>query len=68
MEFGLEKCAKLYIIKGKMVRSSNISLNDQTHIKELSNTESYKYLGVEESSSTHHKIMRKKLKNEFTEG
>ena len=34
------------------------------HIKELSNTESYKYLGVEESSNVHHKKMRKKLKKE----
>ena len=65
MEFGLEKCAKISIIKGKMVRSSNISLNEHTHIKELSNTESYKYLGVEESSNTHHKNMREKLKKEY---
>ena len=48
-----------------MVRSSNISLNEHTHIKELSNTESYKYLGVEESSNTHHKNMREKLKKEY---
>ena len=45
MEFGLEKCAKKFIIKGKMVKSSNISLNEHTLIKEFSNTESYKYLG-----------------------
>ena len=62
MEFGLKKCAKISIIEGKMVRSSNISLNEHTHIKELFNTESYKYLGVEESSNTHHKNMRK-IKN-----
>ena len=65
MEFGLKKCAKISIIKGKMVRSSNISLNEHKHIKELSNTESYKYLGVEESSNTHHKHMREKLKKEY---
>ena len=65
MKFGLKKCEKISIIKGKMVRSSNISLNEHTHIKELSNTESYKYLGVEESSNTHHKNMREKLKKEY---
>ena len=65
LQFGLEKYAKITMNKGKMVRSSNISLNEHTHIKELSNTESYKYLGVEESSNTHHKNMRERLKKEF---
>ena len=33
MQFGLEKGAKITINKGKMVRSSNIGLNEHTHIK-----------------------------------
>ena len=65
MELGLEKCAKISIIKGKMVRSSNINLNEHAHIKELSNTELYKYLRVKESSDTHQKNISEKLKKKY---
>ena len=60
MQFGLEKRAKIIMNKGKMARSSNISLNEHTHIKELSNTESYKYLGVKGSANLRHKKIRDK--------
>ena len=35
MEFGLDKCAKATFIKGKVTKTSNIVLNQDTAIKEL---------------------------------
>ena len=35
MEFGLGKCAKATFIKGKLTKTSNIVLNQDTAIKEL---------------------------------
>jgi hypothetical protein len=50
MDFGLDKCAKATFTRGKLVSSTNIELNTNTVIKELSQEEFYKYLGVTEKT------------------
>ena len=49
MEFGIEKCAKLVMEKGKIVKSVGIELPDGKVIKSLQEGESYKYLGIFEA-------------------
>ena len=49
MEFGIEKCAVLVMVKGKIVKSIGIELPDNKVIKSLQEGESYKYLGILEA-------------------
>ena len=49
MEFGIEKCAMLVIVKGKIVKSFAIELSDDKVIKSLQEGESVKYLGLLEA-------------------
>ena len=65
MEFGLNKCAKASIKKGKLSYTSGIKLNDGTIIRELEQEEVYKYLGVNEGSEIKQAMMKEKLRKEF---
>ena len=65
MEFGLSKCAKATFKKGKMVKSSNINLNESTAIKDLEQEETYKYLGISEADGIQHASMKEKIKKEL---
>ena len=42
MEFGLDKCAKATFTKGKLTKTSDIVLNNDTPIKELDHEETYR--------------------------
>ena len=64
MEFGLDKCAKATFKHGKMVKSTNIVLNDNTVIKELDQENTYKYLGVNESNGIQHSTMKENIRKE----
>ena len=65
MSFGLDKCNKLSIIKGRLVSTnSNIPYN-QGYITELNNGKTYKYLGFEEDSEIKKMKMKKDMKNEY---
>ena len=48
MEFGLDKCAKASLKRGKKVSAEIIPLNDSQVIQDLDQAETYKYLGMEE--------------------
>ena len=58
MEFGIEKCAVLVMVKGKIVKSIGIELPDGKVIKSLQEGESYKYLGILEAD----KFLGEKMK------
>ena len=60
MEFCLDKCTKATFKCGKMVKSTNVVLNDNTVIKELDQENTYKYLGVNESNDIKHSTMKEK--------
>ena len=59
MECGLDRCAKATFNHGKMVKPTNIVLNDNTVIKELDQDDTYKYLGVNDSNGMQHYHERK---------
>ena len=61
MEFGLDKCSKCTIRKGKKVEAQHLDLEDGTRIEDLEADTTYKYLGIEENSNIEHKLMRKKI-------
>ena len=58
MEFGIEKCAMLVIVKGKIMKSVGIELPDGKVIKSLQEGESYKYLRILEAD----KFLEEKMK------
>ena len=62
MEFGLDKCSKCTIRKGKKVAAENTQLGDGNFIEDLADDSSYKYLGIEENAVIEHKQMREKIK------
>ena len=65
MDFGLDKCAKCTIRAGKKVSAKDIELTDGSHITDLEKDSTYKYLGIEENARIEHKIMRKKIQDEY---
>ena len=65
MEFGLEKCNKVTIKKGRPVIGGESRVEDVT-IKELDGEGLYKYLGVEENAQIEHQKMRQKIRSEYT--
>ena len=65
MDFGLDKCAKCTLKKGKKADSENFELDNDTSIADLSEESSYKYLGIEENSTIEHKVMQDKVTNEY---
>jgi hypothetical protein len=46
MEFGLVKCATVIFKYGRRTNSQNISLNNQTVIRNMEPDKIYKYLGI----------------------
>ena len=64
MEFGLDKCNKVTIKKGKQATTGEINIDDVA-IKELEAENIYKYLGVEENATIEHQRMREKLREEY---
>ena len=48
MNFGIDKCNKLTIIRGKVKQSDSTQLNNGDEIKSLNNQQYYKYLGFKE--------------------
>ena len=60
MEFGLEKCAKCTIKKGKKVNGTNIEIEEGQFIKDLESDTNYIYLGIEENAKLEHKKLRER--------
>ena len=65
MEFGLDKCSKCTIKKGKKIAAENILIGDGSSIEDLDEDASYKYLGIEENATIEHKKMREKVTKEY---
>ena len=54
MDFGLDKCAKATLKKGKKISAEGIQLNDTKVIQCLEPEAKYTYLGIEEGDGTYH--------------
>ena len=65
MSFGMEKCAKVTIKRGKQTQSENINLRDDLSIRNLDQEENYKYLGIEESGGISHNKMKENIRKEY---
>ena len=64
MSFGLTKCNKLTISKGKVVQRENIILNNEEEITSLDTESHYKYLGFNERETTD-KRSKSSIQNEY---
>jgi hypothetical protein len=62
MNFGLAKCAKICLKRGRAQRNTYIESTFQKDIKELNPRKTCKYLGIEESHDIEHKNEKQKLK------
>ena len=51
MEFGMEKCAKVSMKRGKLKTSGDLLLSDGERIKEVDDGKGYKYLGILQSDT-----------------
>ena len=65
MEFGIEKCGKLVMEKGKIVNSVGIELPDGKVIKSLQEGECYKYLGILEADKFLEEKMKLRVSKEY---
>ena len=65
MDFGLDKCAKCVIKKGKKSISPGKEISEDKIIKDLENDTTYTYLGIEENTKLEHKALRAKAKKEY---
>ena len=65
MEFGLDKCAKCTIKKGKKIKSPDKEIEEGKFIIDLESDTTYTYLGIEENATLEHKKLRDKAKKEY---
>ena len=65
MEFELDKCAKATFTKGRLMKTSNIFINQDTAIKELDREGTHKYLGINEGDGIQHSKMKEKIRKEY---
>ena len=65
MSFGIEKCAKVTLKKGKQIQAGNVTLDQDLVVQDLEQERSYKYLGIEEAGTISHKQMKERIRKEF---
>ena len=65
MNFGLEKCARIRLKRGRIQSKMHIGSTFENDIEELDKRKAYKYLGIEERCDMQHKNERGKLKKEY---
>ena len=65
MEFGIQKCAMLKIVRGKMVECEGISLPKGEKVRSLEKGQDYRYLGVLQCDTIKHNEMKGLLRNEY---
>ena len=65
MQFGLDKCAKVTFMKGKIVKTENITLDVSNTIRELEQEGAYKYLGIKEAEEVSNAANKEKVRKEF---
>ena len=65
MEFGIEKCASLFIKRGKMVEKKGIELPDGKVLEALKEGDGYKYLGILEAEQVLHGKMKENVQSEY---
>lgn len=64
MQFGIDKCNKITIDKGKVIPSENITLNNDEVLRSLEPHQQYRYLGFNERQTTD-KEAKSSMKHEY---
>lgn len=67
MKFGLTKCKTIHIEKGKLVNEDSIQTTSQGLIESMTVEETYKYLGIRQSTQIDKANVKKNLIKTFTE-
>jgi hypothetical protein len=65
MNFGLEKCARICLKRGRVQSKMHMGSTFENDIKEPDPRKAYKYLGIEESFDIQHKNEKEKLKKDY---
>ena len=65
MNFGLEKCARICLKRGRVQSKMHIGNTFENNIKELDPRKAYKYLGIDEHFDIQHKNEKEKLMKEY---
>ena len=65
MNFGIEKCAKVTLKRGRQTSSENVTLEEDFSVQDLVQGTDYKYLGVEEDGGISHNKMKQKIRKEL---
>ena len=65
-KFGLDKCAKTVLKRGKLVHSQNLILDFNRELKELKQGKTHKYLGTEESKGIQPQQTKERMRKEYT--
>jgi hypothetical protein len=67
MNFGLEKCARMCLKRGRVHSKVQTGNTLENNIKELDQRQAYKYLGIEENVDIQHKIEKEKVDERILE-
>jgi len=62
MNFGLEKCARICLKRGRVQRKMHKGSTSENDIKELDLSKAYKYLGIDKSFDIQRKKEKEKMK------
>lgn len=65
MSFGLDKCASVLMMRGRLVTGGDIILSDGTRIKEIDENVGYKYLGIIQADAIKGEEVKEKVKKEY---
>lgn len=65
MTLGVEKCAAVTVRRGKIVDEGDLRMRDGTEIKSLSNEETYKYLGIQQTFDIRKEENKQQAKTEL---
>ena len=67
MAFGTEKCMKNSMIQGKYKKTENYTLDNNTQIEGMEESQYYKYLGYKQSIGIEHANIKEELKQKYTQ-
>ena len=65
IQFGLDKCAKVTINRGKLATTENIRLPSREEIRELEIEETYKYPGIHQADEVKNNVVKEKTQSEY---
>jgi hypothetical protein len=65
MEFGIDKCRLVNLLRGQIMNTGSFRINDEEEIRNMIEGESYKYLGFLQLRGIRHTTIKKELQEKF---